>query len=220
MSNRNTSLLDFLPREPHRQTHLQRRRGDINLLLGSGGADASREILRARDQYALRERLRRARQLPLHSAKKTFVGAATYLVHNILHQLLLVVDAQPPRRNHVGLQHKQHDRILRRARTAHPVAPRVQLRPHDLDVLPQLHHHVRRRLEDHERLAGRRGRHGRQSRGECVGRSGQALVFHDLVRARAEATGGAQRARHGADDHVDFGGVDVLVLSDASAGPA
>jgi hypothetical protein len=70
MSNRNTSLLDFLPREPHRQTHLQRRRGDINLLLGSGGADASREILRARDQYALRERLRRARQLPFTFRKK------------------------------------------------------------------------------------------------------------------------------------------------------
>ena len=42
-------------------------------------------------------------------------------------------------------------------------------------------------------------------------------MLDDLVGPRAEAAGGGEGARHRADDHVDLGGVDVLVLGDAAA---
>lgn len=45
-------------------------------------------------------------------------------------------------------------------------------------------------------------------------------MFHDLIRASTKTTSGAEWSRHRADDHVDFGGVHVLVLCDASTSPA
>lgn len=45
-------------------------------------------------------------------------------------------------------------------------------------------------------------------------------MFYDFVGADAEATAGAERACEGADDHVDLGGVDVLMLGEAAAGAA
>lgn len=48
----------------------------------------------------------------------------------------------------------------------------------------------------------------------------EALVGDDLLRAGAEAARCAEGACQRSDDHVDLGGVDVLVLGDAAAGTA
>jgi hypothetical protein len=45
-------------------------------------------------------------------------------------------------------------------------------------------------------------------------------MFHDLVRAGTKSTGSAEWSRHSADDHVDFSSVHMLVLCNASTGPA
>ena len=45
-------------------------------------------------------------------------------------------------------------------------------------------------------------------------------MFHNLVGADAEATAGAEGAGEGTDDHVHFGGVNVLMLSEAATGTA
>ena len=135
-----------------------------------------------------------------------------YLIYDVLQQDLLVINRQSSRRDDLGLEHQEHDWILRRAGAVHPVAAGVELRPHGLGVLAQLRQMLGLRLQHHERLAGRHGRDGRQGSGESVGSGAETLVFDDHVCARAEAAGGCQRSRHGADEHVDFGGVDVLVF--------
>jgi hypothetical protein len=45
-------------------------------------------------------------------------------------------------------------------------------------------------------------------------------MFHDLIRAGTKPTSSAEWSRHRADNHVDFGSVYVLVLCNASTGPA
>src|SRR5271155_3086734 len=45
-------------------------------------------------------------------------------------------------------------------------------------------------------------------------------MFYNLIRASTKTTSSAEWSRHRADDHVDFSSVHVLVLCDASTGPA
>ena len=75
-------------------------------------------------------------------------------------------------------------------------------------------------LQQPQRRARGRGQHGGQRGAEGVGRGRQALVLDDLAVAGAEAAARAERPRERADDHVDGGRVDVLVLGDAAGGAA
>ena len=62
----------------------------------------------------------------------------SYLVHNVLQQLGLIFDVETLGSHDFGFEHEEHDRIVYRAGAAHPLAPRIQLGPHRLDVLPHL----------------------------------------------------------------------------------
>jgi len=127
------------------------------------------------------------------------------------------MNPQFPLTHILRLEHQYHNRILHRTRAPHPLTPRIQLRPHGPHVLPYGAQHLRVRLQHIQHLARRGRQHRRQRRAECVRCRGDALVFDDFLGAGAEAAAGAERARERADDHVDFGGVDVLVLGDPAA---
>lgn len=144
----------------------------------------------------------------------------TYFINTILQNPLLILQAQPLLLHHLILQHKDKQRVLRMASATDPIAARIELAPHRLCVFSQLHQHLRVVLQQGDGFARRGGQHGREGSREGVGGGRDALVLDDLFGAGAEATAGGKGAGHGADDHVDRHGVDVLVLGDAAAGAA
>ena len=147
----------------------------------------------------------------------------TYLVYDFLYQALLVLNTQPPAADDLGLQHDDHDWVLRRGGADDPVTPRVQLRPHRPRILAQLCHQTYALLRVSNQIDGLACRcraHSRQRRAERVCRRAEPLMLDDLVGASAEAARGAERASHTPDDHVHVRGVDVLVLGEPTAGAA
>ena len=141
-----------------------------------------------------------------------------YLVNALHQQPLLVLHAQPARLDNLGLEGKNHDRVLGRAGAHDPVAAGVELRAHEADVLAALQQDLRVGLQQVDALAGRDGQHGRERGREGVGGRRDALVLDHVLGARAEAAARAERAGQRADDHVHLGGVHVLRLRQASAG--
>lgn len=144
----------------------------------------------------------------------------TYLINALHHQSLLVFHSQPPCLDNLGLEHQQHDRVLRRAGAHDPVAPRVELRAQKPDVLAALQQDFRVGLQEVDALARRHGQHSGESGREGVGRRRNALVLDHVLGARAKATAGAERPGERAHDHVHLGRVHVLCLGQAPAGTA
>jgi hypothetical protein len=148
------------------------------------------------------------------------VGRGMYLIDNIAQDVVLRLDAQLPRLNHVWAQGEEHHGVIGCAGGADKVATRVDLSAHGFDVLAQSGQDVGLFLEDGDGLAGG----GCEERGQGsrvrVRSRRDALVLYDFFARGAEAAGCAQGAGEGADDHVNFGGVDVLRFRDAAAGSA
>lgn len=94
----------------------------------------------------------------------------SYLVHNVLQQLRLIIDAETLGRSDFVFEHQEHDRVINGTRAPYPLAPRVQLAPHGLYVFPDLVHDIWIRLQQCQCLARGSREHGGQGGGERVRR--------------------------------------------------
>lgn len=150
--------------------------------------------------------------------KREMREGSIYLIDALLQNSLLILDTKSPRIYHIPLQHTQHNRIIHRARHGHPITPRVQLRPHRLDVLPARRQDLRVILQHRQRLARRRRHHGGQRSREGVCSGADPLVFNDVYGTGTEAAAGAEGAAEGAHDHVNGRGVDILGFGEAAPG--
>lgn len=70
----------------------------------------------------------------------------TYFIDDFLEQLLLICYAQSLAGNQINFESQNHDGVLSRACAMYPITPRIQLRPHGLDVLPDRGQHLRAHL--------------------------------------------------------------------------
>lgn len=93
----------------------------------------------------------------------------------------------------------------------------MELCAHQFGVFPELGDGFRAVLEEVDCCACGGGEQGREGGGEGVRRGGDALVMNDFLGSGAEAAAGDEWAGQRSHDHVDFGGVDVLVFRDAAA---
>ena len=122
-------------------------------------------------------------------------SAGTYLIDHILQQQVLVIYAEVLRGHDLWFEHKDQHGVVLRTGALDPIAPRVQLRSHRLDVVPQAGEDLGLFLQHRYRLAGRR-REESGKRGRIRVRSGRdALVLHHFIVRGAKASGRAERTR-------------------------
>lgn len=144
----------------------------------------------------------------------------TNLINTLHENAFLILYAQIPGLDHIGLEDEQHDWVIKGTGAYHPVATRVELSAHGADVLTALDENVGVGLQQVDRLASRHGHHGGQGSRVGIGRRGNTLVLDDVLGAGTEAASGAERARERTDDHIDLLGIHVLSLGKTTAGTA
>lgn len=141
----------------------------------------------------------------------------THLLYTIGEESVLVLDAQPPGRDYVLLEGKNHDGILRVACAGDPVATGIQLRPHRSDVLTALDQYVGIALQHIQCLAGRHGRHGWKCGRVCVGECIDALMPNHIRRSGTKTACSTEGSGQRADDDIHSFGIHVLRFRQSTA---